>query len=191
MTSFCPKVWPEDSPPPGVVDCKECGLYEHGSRVVWGEGNPDANIIVLLDNPGLRKDKKGRSFVCGTRQTLQTAADEAGLGKDDLYVTYVLKRRPTRAYNKEKAREECLIHLDRQLKANSPRFIFCLGNVALQCFLKDQDAQVKTMRGMWHQVKGFEVLTSYHPLAVRRRPNLKRLFSEDVQMLAQRYKEIL
>lgn len=67
MADFCPSLWPEEPTPELLKDCGECGLIQHGTRMVWGEGNPDAPIMVILDNPGAREDREGTPFVCGTR----------------------------------------------------------------------------------------------------------------------------
>ncbi|GGB42888.1 uracil-DNA glycosylase [Lentibacillus populi] len=187
MSEFCPVLWPEEPTPENVKACKECGLYKHGSRMVWGEGNPDAPILILLDNPGSRENREGNPFVCGTRQTLQKAANHAGLAMHDLYVTFILKRKPVRAYDKKIARTICMNHLEQQLQVKQPTFIFCLGNVAVQSFFRDRDADVKSLRGALHHVRGYQTATAYHPLAVRRRPNLWKLFLEDWQYLANCY----
>lgn len=187
MTDFCPVSWPEEPTPANCKDCKECGLYEHGSRMVWGEGNPDAPIMIILDNPGLREDREGNEFICGTRQTLQRVASDVGLNMDDLYVTYILKRKPTRSYEKEQTRETCMIHLNQQLQVKQPPFIVCLGNVAVQSFFQNPDVDVKTLRGSIHDVNGYQTAVAYHPLAVRRRPNLWPLFLEDWQYVAKQY----
>lgn len=76
-----------------------------------GEGNPKAPIMVLIDNPGAREDKEGKEFICGTRQTLQAAAFLAKLELKDMYITYLLKCRPIRKYNKEEARGKCFNYL--------------------------------------------------------------------------------
>ncbi len=152
--------------------------------MVWGEGNPEAPIMIILDNPGAREDREGNPMVCGTRQTLQRAIHEAGLEKEQFYVTYILKRRPVRKYDKEQTRDICMHrHLDKQLKKHRPKLIVCLGNVAVQTFFGDPEAEVKGMRGNWHEVKGYETAVAYHPLAVRRRPNLYKLFLEDMQLV--------
>lgn len=83
---FTPVNMPEDAAPSDVLNCQKCELHCQRSRVIWGEGNLDAPIIVILDNPGAREDREGNSFICGTRQTLQQAAFKAGLKIDDLYV---------------------------------------------------------------------------------------------------------
>ncbi|MFJ8237635.1 uracil-DNA glycosylase family protein [Ureibacillus sp. NPDC094379] len=125
--------------------------------------------------------------MCGTRQTLQHAAFQVGLTSDHLYVTYVLKRKPTRAYDKEKTRNICMKHLVSQLKTKRPQIIVCLGNVAVQSFFQNQELDVKSLRGQFHQVYGFETAVAYHPLAVRRRPNLWSAFLEDWQLIAAQF----
>lgn len=181
---FCPTPWTEDATPSALLDCKECGLFEHGSRMIWGEGNPAARINIILDNPGERENNAGKEYVCGTRQTLQEAANHVGLSEHDLYITYVLKRRPKRKYDKERTRQICMQHLKVQLCEKRPSLILCLGNVAVQSFFQNQEAEVRSLRGKVHQIHGFQTIVAYHPLAIRRRPNLQSLFLDDWQLLA-------
>ncbi|WP_077210763.1 uracil-DNA glycosylase [Bacillus dakarensis] len=187
MSVFCPSLWPEDPTPEQLKSCSECGLDKHGSRMVWGEGNPEAPIIILLDNPGSREDRENKPFICGTRQTLQHAANEVGLKVDDLYVTYILKRKPTRAYDKELTRNICMDHLKQQLQSKQPQLIFCFGNVAVQSFFQSAEKDVKSLRGNIHDTNGYKTVVAYHPLAVRRRPNLWPLFLEDWKLAADYY----
>ncbi|MFT4414780.1 uracil-DNA glycosylase [Fredinandcohnia humi] len=184
MSDFCASLWPEEPTPENLRNCSECGLDKHGSRMVWGEGNPEAPIMILLDNPGAREDRENKPFVCGTRQTLQQATHEVGLHVDELYVTYILKRKPTRAYNKEETREICMRHLIQQLHSKQPQYIVCLGNIAVQSFFQNPETDVKTLRGKVHHVRGYQTFVAYHPLAVRRRPNLWPLFLEDLKLVA-------
>lgn len=187
LSEFCPIIWSEEPTPDHLKDCRECGLYEHGTRMVWGEGNPKASVFIILDNPGARENREGNSYVCGTRQTLQQTANDVGLSADNLYVTYILKRRPVRAYEKDQVRKTCMMHLEQQLLTHQPKLIFCLGNVAVQSFFQDPEAEVKTLRGSWHDVRGYPTAVAYHPLAVRRRPNLQKIFLEDWQFVAKQY----
>lgn len=184
MTDFCPGLWPEEPAPEHLLDCSACGLIHQGSRMIWGEGNPQAPIMIILDNPGAREDREGNPMVCGTRQTLQKAANQVGLSMEDLYVTFILKRKPVRAYDKERVRNICMGHLDQQLKEKQPKLILCLGNVAVQSFFQDPKMEVKGLRGRIHEVQGFSTAVAYHPLAIRRRPNLWPAFIEDWQLLA-------
>ena len=191
ISDFCPKTLTEEPTPNQLVDCKLCGLYEHGTRMVWGEGNPNAPIMIILDNPGAREDREGEEFLCGTRQTLQEVASDAGLKLNDLYVTFILKRKPVRAYEKEVTRQICMQHLDQQLTEKKPSLILCLGNVAVQSFFQNIEADVKSLRGSWHDVRGFQTAAAYHPLAVRRRPNLRSLFLQDLKFVAERYGDLI
>lgn len=185
MEAFCAQIWPEDEVPAEHRDCTDCGLHRHGSRMIWGEGNPRAPVMFVLDNPGAREDREGRSFVCGTRETLQRAAQEAGLNQNQLYITYLLKRRPRRAYEKDKARAICMKHLHCQLDFQKPSLVVLFGNVVVQSILQNPEQDVKGLRGNWLQVHGYTMTVSYHPLAARRRPNLFPYLLEDLQRVAQ------
>ncbi|WP_079504595.1 uracil-DNA glycosylase [Mesobacillus jeotgali] len=187
MTDFCAYLWPEEPTPIGQRNCGDCRLNEHGTRMVWGEGNPEAPIMILLDNPGSREDRENQPFVCGTRKTLQLAVHDAGLKAEDLYITYILKRKPLRAYDKERTRHICMKHLKEQLDSKKPELIICLGNVAVQSFFQDSEKEVKSLRGEVHDVRGHKTVVAYHPLAVRRRPNLWPLFLEDMKLAAEHF----
>lgn len=105
-----PEMWSEDPTPYELKNCGKCALSLR-SRIVWGEGNPNADIFVLLDNPGTREDKYGVPFICGTRQALYPASASVGLSKNDLYITYVVRCRPVKQHDKELARSTCIKHL--------------------------------------------------------------------------------
>lgn len=175
---------PELPPPAGVEACARCVLARQRSRVIWAEGNPQAPVLIVLDNPGAREDRAGYPFVCGTRETLRTAALEAGLLPDELYVTWVLKCRPLRAYDKEAARAACLPYLGQQVASGSARVVVLLGNVALQSVLGDPSLEVKALRGRVLSYAGRPAVCGYHPLAVRRRPNLLPSLVADLRLAA-------
>jgi uracil-DNA glycosylase family 4 len=185
---FSPKVWQEDDLPLEAADYGQCEVCTEKSRIIWGEGNPKAPIVIILDNPGARENKEGEEYVCGTRQTLQKAVYEAALKPEDIYITYLLKCRPLRKYDKERARQFSMPYLIRQIKTIRPRVLVCLGDAVVQTMLDDHEAHVKNLRGFWHTVMGFPAIVSYHPLAVRRRPNLAKQFARDFEMLARFYK---
>ncbi len=147
--------------------------------------------MMILDNPGAREDREGNSFLCGTRETLQLGMREAGLDTNDVYVTYLLKCRPRRAYDKPEARAACLSHLQLQLLQKRPLVLFGFGNVVVEALLPDiESATVKELRGSWQEFQGTPIGFTYHPLAVRRRPNLLRFFVEDLRGLKEKQKEI-
>lgn len=183
-------ILPEEAAPPHARQCERCELSGQRTRVIWGEGNPNAPIMMILDNPGAREDRQGIEFLCGTRETLQLGMREAGLDIGSVYVTYLLKCRPVRAYNKPAAREACASHLLLQLQQKRPLLLFGFGNVVSEAlFPGREEASVKVLRGSWHDYQGIPVGFTYHPLAVRRRPNLMRLFVEDLSALAARWRK--
>lgn len=183
-------ILPEEQAPEGIEHCELCELSKQRTRVIWGEGNPEASIILILDNPGAREDRQGNSFLCGTREALQLGMREAGLETNDVYVTYLLKCRPKRAYNKLEARAACLPHLQLQIQKR-PLVLFGFGNVVAEALFPDkEDASVKELRGSWHEFQGTPISFTYHPLAVRRRPNLMKFFVEDLTGLKKKWKEL-
>lgn len=187
-TTFAPIILPEDKAPLEAKDYVQCEVYEHSPRIIWGEGNPKAPIVVILDNPGARENNRGEGYVCGTRQTLQKAIHQVGLDVDkDICVTYLLKCRPLRSYDKEKSRSFSKPFLIQQVKKINPKFIVCLGDTVVQSIFDDKEAHVKELRGSWHITMGCPTIVSYHPLAVRRRPNLAKYFIADWEMLSKRF----
>ena len=186
-SNFIPIILPEDKLPIEANNYAQCEICTPKSRIIWGEGNPKAPIVVILDNPGAREDKEGKEYVCGTRKTLQTALYQANLSTDDIYVTYLLKCRPLSRYNKEEARSFSKPFLERQIKDIQPKLIVCLGDTVVQWMFDDSEAHVKSLRGNWHFLLGYPTVVSYHPLAVRRRPNLMKQFMQDWEMLAERF----
>lgn len=179
------KLWPEESLPQEAADYLQCEVCTKNSRIIWGEGNPTAPIIVILDNPGAREDKEGMEYVCPTRQVLQRTVYNVGLRPENLYVTYLLKCRPLRKYDKEQVRAFSKPFLLQQLQSKAPKYIVCLGDVVVQTMFDDSEAHVRTMRGVWHELLGVPCMISYHPLAVSRRPNLLKNFEDDWRMLSE------
>ncbi|QHT63706.1 uracil-DNA glycosylase [Paenibacillus lycopersici] len=157
---------PEEQAPEGAEHCELCELAKQRTRVIWGEGNPRASLMMMLDNPGAREDREGNSFV-------------------------LLKCRPIRAYNKPGARAACLPHLQLQLSQKRTLLLFGFGNVVAEAVFPDKEgASVKALRGSWHAFQGIPIGFAYHPLAVRRRPNLRGIFIEDLNALKEKWKEI-
>ncbi len=179
---------PEDILPDEAREYRKCEICTDKSPIIWGEGNPHAPITVILDNPGARKTSDGRPFVCGVRQTLQTAIHNSHLAIDDIYVTYLLKCRPLKKYDKEKVRAFSMPFLINQIKKLNPRILVCLGDVVIKTLFNDTQTSVKELRGEWREIIGIPTIVSYHPLAVRRSPkSLMPIFLKDWELLSQRF----
>ncbi len=182
------ELWAEDMVPAEAIDCTRCELYKHGGRIIWGEGNPQAAIVVLLDNPGARENKLGEPFVCGSRKTLYDAVSKVGLDENDIYLTFVLRCRPRRKYDKDLSRSTCIKFLHNHLLNKKPKIIFCLGNISAQWYLNNPAVTIKELRGKIHSHENILTAFSYHPLAVRRRPVLLQLFIQDWNLVADFYR---
>lgn len=174
-------LWPEVARTVHTIPCDTCDLKGH-SRLVFGEGDPKARAWILLDNPGAREDAQGHAFRCGTRQTLYEALTRRGWGPSTVYVTFVVRRRPRRAYEKESERRRCMGNFWEQWRAIHPALLMCLGDVAVKSVTGDPKASVKGRRQTWWMLGDTRVTASYHPLAVRRRPPLLALFDQDWEM---------
>jgi len=186
---FTPIIMPEDKAPPEIAQAYEqCQICEK-SRLVWGEGNPKAPIMVILDNPGAREDKDGTSYICGTRITLQEIIAESGINLNDIYITYLLKCRPKHAYDKEDMRAFSKPFLIEQIETMQPKFLAILGNTAIQAMFGDSLATAKELRGRWHTIMGIPTIVSFHPLAARSMRNLRPYFLQDWQMLMSRLRD--
>jgi len=86
--------------PEDVNKCVKCELCKQRGRVIWGEGNKYASVMLILDNPGTSEYNEGIPFVCKTRKILQDAVRLSGLKEEDIYLTFILKCRPVRKYDK-------------------------------------------------------------------------------------------
>lgn len=144
--------------------------------------------MIVLDNPGAREDPKGDPYVCGSRLTLRRAMAAAGLPEQAVYLTYLLKCRPRRAYDHPWAWAVGLRHLERQWRDKNPAIIVLLGDVVVRAVTGQATASVRATRGRTLRVQGITAVTGYHPLAARRRPNLYPLLVADLQRATEKIK---
>ena len=167
-----------------AANCADSGIASSG------EGNPQGSLMMILDNPGAREDREGNPFLCGTRETLQLGMREAGMDIHSVYVTYLLKRRPTRAYDKPATRAACLPHLQAQLLPEAAARVIWLWQYRSRRIIPAEgECHRQGAAGSWHEFEGIPMGFTYHPLAVRRRPNLLRFFVEDLKGLRAKWEE--
>lgn len=136
--------------------------------------------MIVLDNPGARETPAGAPYTCGTRMTLTQAAAEAKLKLTDLYVTYLIKCRPRRAYDRAVAHAAGRRYLLTQIGQRQPRLLLLLGDVVVKAVTGDATASVRRLRGSVFSVHDIPAVAAYHPLAARRRPNLYPLLVADM-----------
>jgi uracil-DNA glycosylase family 4 len=170
-------------------DCTDCALHEGTERVcVMGSGSKKSKIMVIGEAPGENEARTGRVFSGRAGQLLDIALKDAGLERDSLYVTNVVKCRPDD--NRRPSRiewEACRQYLEREAAALSPSHVLLLGNTALQVVARKSG--ITTKRGVRLDIKdpvwsSAEVMATIHPAFVLRNPGQGTTFSEDIRRFA-------
>ena len=148
--------------------CRNCGLALTRKTVVFGEGNPGAKIFLLGEAPGAQEDACGRPFVGRAGEVLDRLLAEAGLSRQDVFITGSVKCRPPKNRNPYRGElAACRPWLEKQLALIKPRVVVCLGLVAVQNIL-DPKAKLHEVRGRWFEGPGYWIFPTYHPAAVLR-----------------------
>ena len=153
---------------------KPNGLDALSDNVVFGEGPPDAKLMIVGEAPGQDEDEQGRPFVGRSGQLLDRILDSVGLHRDDVYVTNMVKYRPPGNRNPTPqeitASEPLLLE---QIKLVQPQIIATLGNVPTQYFIGTKDGITKT-HGNWYDWHGVKVFPLYHPAYLLRNPSREK-----------------
>ena len=161
------------------------------TNLVFGVGNPDADLMLIGEAPGAEEDKQGEPFVGAAGQLLNKILEAINFKREDVYIANILKHRPPNNRNPlPEERKRSLPFLLRQIDLIKPKLILCLGKVSAQTLL-DNDNTLGSMRGKFHSFRGdYELMATYHPAALLRSPKWKRPTWEDVQLLRKRYDEL-
>jgi DNA polymerase len=165
-----------------VAACTRCTLYSTALNPVPGEGNPDADFMVVGEAPGATEDETGRPFVGAAGKLLTQILEAIKLNREDVFICNVLKHRPPG--NRNPAPEEvtaCSPYLIRQIELIRPKVILALGTFSAQTLLNTKTS-IGKLRGQVHQYHGVPVVVTYHPAALLRNPAWKRPTWEDVQL---------
>ena len=165
-------------------DCRRCGLCEGRSKIVFGDGNPNADLLFIGEGPGAEEDKRGVPFV-GRAGELLTQMIEKGIGvpRSDVYICNIVKCRPPR--NRTPLPPEvaaCRPFLDGQIEAIQPKVIVTLGKPAASLLL-DREIAITRLRGTWQDYRGIPMMPTLHPAYVLRQytPENRRAVWEDLK----------
>jgi DNA polymerase len=162
-------------------DCKRCKLAPSRTNLVFGVGNPDAELVFVGEAPGADEDAQGEPFVGKAGQLLTKMIEAMGYTRDDVYICNVLKCRPPGNRNPEPDEvASCEPFLKRQLAAIRPRMIVALGKFAAQCLLRD-DTPITRLRGGFRSYEGIPLMPTLHPAYLLRDPSKKKLAWEDLK----------
>jgi len=165
-------------------DCKRCRLAEGRTQIVFGDGNPDADLLFIGEGPGEQEDLQGVPFV-GRAGELLSSMIERGLGiaRSSVYICNIVKCRPPQ--NRTPLADEvdaCRVFLDGQIDAVRPKVIVALGKPATSLLL-GRDISITRVRGTWQEYRGTPLMPTFHPAFVLRQytPENRRLVWEDLK----------
>jgi uracil-DNA glycosylase family 4 len=163
-------------------DCSRCKLHTLGRRqVVFGVGNPNADLMFVGEAPGADEDIQGEPFVGRAGQLLTKIIEAIELKREDVYIANVIKCRPPQNRNPEPDEvEQCEPFLFRQIETIKPKVIVALGKFAAQSLLKTTDP-ITRIRGREYKYRDAILMPTYHPAYLLRNPSSKREVWEDMK----------
>jgi len=167
-------------------DCRLCTLAETRNRVVFGIGNPHADLVFIGEAPGQDEDRQGEPFVGRAGQLLDRMLAGINLDREQVYIMNTIKCRPPN--NRDPRVEDveaCSLWLEQQLDILQPKIICLLGRVAAQTVLQT-DATLGALRERWHDYNGIPVRVTYHPAYLLRSPQQKQRSWQDLLTLSDR-----
>lgn len=164
-----------------IGDCRRCRLCERRNTIVFGDGNPRAELMFIGEGPGHDEDVQGLPFVGRAGKLLTQMIEAMGLARRDVYIANVVKCRPPENRTPEKVEvATCSPFLLRQVDVIRPKVIVCLGGVAAQTLL-NTNRSISHFRGEWLEFRGARLIATYHPAYLLRNPNAKGEVWKDLQ----------
>lgn len=167
-----------------IGDCQRCKLAGGRTKLVFGVGNPDADLMFVGEGPGRDEDLRGEPFVGRAGQLLtEIITNGMKLGRDAVYIANVVKCRPPENRNPEPDEiTTCLPFLEKQIELVRPRVIVALGKFAAHTLLGVR-TPISKLRGTWHEYRGVKLMPTLHPAYLLRNPADKRLVWEDIKQV--------
>jgi uracil-DNA glycosylase family 4 len=162
-------------------ECTRCRLHKTRTKIVFGVGNPKAELVFVGEGPGHDEDVQGEPFVGRAGKLLTQMIEAMSLRREDVYICNVVKCRPPE--NRLPEKDEivtCSPFLLRQLAAIQPKVICCLGACAAQTMLATNQG-ISRFRGEWFDFRGSKLIATYHPAYLLRNPPAKSEVWKDLQ----------
>ena len=164
-------------------ECTRCVLHKKRTNLVFGAGDPSADLMFVGEGPGFEEDRQGIPFVGPAGQLLTKIISAIDLSRDDVYIANIVKCRPPRNRDPEPEEvEECRSFLDRQVDAIRPRVICALGRVAALNLLRT-DEGITRIRGRIYPYRGAKLVPTFHPAYLLRNPEKKRECWQDMKLI--------
>jgi uracil-DNA glycosylase len=167
-----------------IGDCQRCKLAPGRTQIVFGVGNPDADLMFVGEGPGRDEDLKGEPFVGRAGQLLTEIITKGmKLRREDVYIANVVKCRPPENRNPEPDEiASCEPFLLRQIELVKPRVLVALGKFAAQTLMRS-NTPITRLRGTWSDYHGIKLMPTLHPAYLLRNPADKKLVWEDIKMV--------
>jgi DNA polymerase len=167
-----------------IGDCTRCKLHRLGRRqIVFGVGNPDAELMFVGEAPGGDEDIQGIPFVGRAGQLLTKIIEAIGLKREDVYIANVIKCRPPQNRNPEQDEvDTCEPFLFQQVDIIKPKVIVALGTFAARALLRTVDP-ISRLRGRVYAYRGAKLVPTFHPAYLLRNPASKREVWEDMKVV--------
>lgn len=171
-----------------VISCTKCELCKTRKNAVPGKGSAVAKIVFIGEAPGRSEDNKGEPFVGAAGKRLTEALEEAGLSRDSVYITNVVKcRPPNNRIPNQKERDACRHYLEQELAILEPKIICVMGNTAYNSLLDGKD--ITKNRGKFLEKNGRLYFITIHPAATIYNQELVSTLKSDIKKLHDRLKD--
>lgn len=164
-----------------LLDCARCKLAGSRQRIVFGSGNPNADLLFVGEAPGREEDEQGIPFVGAAGQLLSKIIEAMGMKREDVFVVNTVLCRPPNNRNPEPDEvAACRPFLREQIRLVAPRVIVTLGTFAAHAIL-ETDEPISRLRGCWGAAYGARVMPTFHPAYLLRSPQHKKDVWGDMQ----------
>lgn len=173
-----------------IANCQKCKLCKERKHIVFGEGNKEADLMLIGEGPGADEDMQGLPFVGKAGQLMNKAFQGLGLDRKEVYIANVVKCRPPKnRVPEDNEATACLDYLRNQVILIKPKIIVLLGSTALKNVL-GKEYGITSARGKWIEQKRIKYMPTWHPAALLRDENKKIEFWKDLKEVVKEY-EIL
>lgn len=172
------------------MSCRACGLADTRTNVVFGVGDPRAEVLLVGEAPGASEDRQGEPFVGAAGKLLDDMLAMIGLRRQQIYITNSVKCRPPQNRDPLNIEQEaCIGYLRNQVALLKPKIIVCLGRIAAMKLIKE-DFKITREHGQWIEKAGVWMMAMYHPSALLRDPRKRPESFEDLKSLQAKIREV-
>ena len=172
-----------------VITCTKCDLCKTRTNAVPGKGNFQSDVIFVGEAPGRNEDKNGEPFIGVAGKKLSIALDEAGISRDDVYITNIVKcRPPNNRVPKTSERETCQEYLKQEISIIKPKIICILGNTAFNSILGG--SEITKFRGKVVRKDNLLYFLTIHPAATIYNQKLIDVLKSDISKLFELIREL-